>query len=184
MLLAAGADVHALDNGRETALFNAQSASVARVLIDAGLNVEDPNHLGWTPLVDAIGDGSIDGVRALLSVGANANATHDRGYTVFMNAVSSSERNLEIMRLLIEAGADPHAVSDLGWNAFHAAIDVNGYEANTKESIQATFDFLVELRVDINHRDNDGNTPLWWALRFGDETDPEVEALRQRGART
>lgn len=182
MLLTAGADVHALDNGHETALFNAQSAKVARVLIDAGLNVEDPNCLGWTPLVDAINDGSVDGVRALLSVGANVNATHDRGFTVFMSGVSSSERNLEIMKLLIEGGADPQAVTDLGWNAFHAAIDVNGPDANSEESVQATLDFLMDLGVDINHRDNTGETPLWRALHFG--TEIEVEALRKRGATT
>lgn len=182
ILLAAGAQVHTLDRGRETALFNAQSAKVAQVLIDAGLNLEHANCLGWTPLVVAINDGSVDGVRAFLSVGANVNATHDRGFTVFMSAVSSSERNLEILRLLIEAGADPRAVTDLGWNAFHAAVDVNGPDANRKETVEATYDLLVQLGVDINHRDHTGETPLLRALHFG--TEIEVEALRKRGAKT
>ena len=86
------------------------------------------------------------------------------------------------MKLLIEGGADPQAVTDLGWNAFHAAIDVNGPDANSEESVQATLDFLMDLGVDINHRDNTGESPLWRALHFG--TEIEVEALRKRGATT
>jgi hypothetical protein len=57
------------------------------------------------------------------------NATHDRGYTVFMSAVASMERQRVIFERLVAAGADPHAVSELGFTAFHAAVDVSG-EAN------------------------------------------------------
>src|SRR5882724_101730 len=180
LLIAAGADVHAVDRAGRTALFSARSPGVARVLIDAGLDIEAQDCLGWTPLVAAINDGSIDGVKALLSVGANVNATHDRGFTVFMSAVSSSERSLDIMDVLLEAGANPSAVSELGWNAFHAAIDVNGPDANTEESVRSTFAFLAKLGVDINHKDNHGVSPLDRAKEYG--TDIEVNALLQFGA--
>jgi ankyrin repeat protein len=180
LLIAAGANTHALDRGARTALFTVQSPEVARVLIDAGLDVEDQDCLGWTPLVAAINDGSLEGVKALVSVGANVNATHDRGFTVFMSAVSSSARSLEIMNVLVEAGADPKAVSELGWNAFHAAIDVNGPEANSVESIRSTFELLAKLGVDINHKDAQGVSPLERAKECG--TEAEVQALLQLGA--
>jgi ankyrin repeat protein len=125
-------------------------------------------------------DGSLDGVKALLSVGANVNATHDRGFTVFMSAVSSSERSLEIMKVLVESGANPRAVSELGWNAFHAAIDVNGPDANTEESIRSTFELLIQLGVDINHKDAQEVSPLERAKRYGGEV--EVKVLLQLGA--
>jgi ankyrin repeat protein len=179
-LIAAGADVKATDKSQETALFKVKSAEVARVLVDAGLDVEAKNWLGWSPLVDAINDGSVDGVKALLSVGADVKATHDRGFTVFMSAVSSSERNLEIMKVLVEAGVDPNAVSELGWNAFHAAIDVNGSDANAEESIRSTFEFLARLGVNINHRDVKGVSPLERAKRYG--TEIEVRILVDLGA--
>jgi ankyrin repeat protein len=180
LLLAAGADLQARDHGGRTALFNARSSEVARVLVDAGLDVEAQDCLGWSPLVAAIMDGSLDGVKALLSVGANVNATHDRGFTVFMSAVSSSERSLKIIKVLVEAGANPWAVSELGWNAFHAAIDVNGPDANTEESIRSTFELLIQLGVDINHKDAQGVSPLERAKRYGGET--EVKVLLQLGA--
>jgi ankyrin repeat protein len=180
LLIAAGADAQAVDRGRRTALFNARSPEVARVLVDAGLDVEAQDCLGWAPLVAAIMDGSLDGVKALLSVGANVNATHDRGFTVFMSAVSSSQRSLEIMKVLVEAGANPQAVSELGWNAFHAAIDVNGPDANTEESIRSTLELLIQLGVDINHKDAQGVSPLERAKRSCG--DSEVKVLLQLGA--
>jgi len=106
--------------------------------------------------------------------------THDRGYTVFMSAVSSSERSTDVMQLIIDAGADPHAVIELGWNAFHAAVDVNGYEANTDESVRSTFEFLRRLGVDINHRNINGATPLTHARTFGTST--VVRILQELGA--
>jgi uncharacterized protein len=180
LLIAAGADAQAVDNGGRTALFSARSSEIARVLIDVGPDVEAQDCLGWAPLVAAIKDGSLEGVKALLSVGANVNATHDRGFTVFMSAVSSSQRSLEIMKVLVEAGANPQAVSELGWNAFHAAIDVNGPDANTEESIGSTFELLVQLGVDINHKDAQGVSPLERAKRSYGDT--EVKVLLQLGA--
>jgi uncharacterized protein len=180
LLIAAGADVHAVDHGSRTALFSARSPEVARLLIDVGLDVEAQDCLGWSPLVAAINDGSLEGVKALVSVGANVNATHDRGFTVFMSAVSSSERSLEMMNVLLEAGANPHAVSELGWNAFHAAIDVNGPEANTEASIRSTFELLVALGVNIDHKDNHGVSPLARAKQRGSEV--EVHVLFELGA--
>jgi ankyrin repeat protein len=97
-----------------------------------------------------------------------------------MSAVSASERNLEIMKVLVAAGANPHAVSELGWNAFHAAIDVNGAEANTEESIRSTFEYLVTLGADINHKDAQGVSPLERAKERG--TESEVKILLQLGA--
>ena len=180
LLLTAGADAQALDNGRRTALFGVRSSEVARVLVDAGLDIEVQDCLGWSPLVAAIMDGSLDGVKALLSVGANVNATHDRGFTVFMSAVSSSERSLEIINVLVEAGANALAVSDLSWNAFHAAIDVNGPDANSEESVRSTFERLIQLGVDINQKDAQGVSPLERAKRYGGDT--EVKVLLQLGA--
>ena len=180
LLVAAGADVNAVDGGFETALFGVRSPAIARVLVDVGLDVEAHNWLGWTPLASAVADGSLEGVKALLSVGANVNATRDRGFTIFMGAAGSSERSVEIMKVLVEAGANPHAVSELGWNAFDAAIDVNGPDANTEESIRSTFEFLLRLGVDINHKDVTGVSPLERAKRYG--TEAETEVLLDLGA--
>jgi ankyrin repeat protein len=180
MLLDAGADAHVTDKGGHNALSYAASADMALLLAGAGVDLEAPDEFGWTPLVGAMVDGNVERAAGLLAAGANVRHTHDRGYTVFMSAVSSPERSIEMMRLIIGAGAEPHAVTELGWNAFHAAVDVNGYEANTEESVRGTLEFLHRLGVDINHRDSHGATPLTRARASGTPT--VVRILQELGA--
>jgi ankyrin repeat protein len=180
MLLDAGADARVTEKGGRNALFYAGSADVALLLAGTGLDLEARDEYGWTPLGSAVTDGAVKQAAGLLAAGANVHDTHDRGYTVFMSAVSSPERSIEMMRLIVDAGADPHAVTELGWNAFHAAIDVIGYEASTEESVRGTLEFLRRLGVDINHRDIQGTTPLTRARAHG--TPAVVRILQDLGA--
>lgn len=172
-------DVKVLDGSQRTALFYARDADVARVLVSAGIDVEHPDRFGWTALTNAACDGDAPRVRALLAVGADPNARHDRGYTVFMSAVGAMERNVEVLKALIEGGADPRAVSELGYNAFHAAIDVNG-EANEEDSVRGILTFLTGLGLDIEGRNKRGDTPLMRAIECGTAT--EVRVLLELGA--
>jgi ankyrin repeat protein len=180
LLLEAGADGQRRDSSKRTAMFYAGSVEMIRVLQAAGLSLEDADEFEWTPLTGAVGDGeeSLPRVAALIEAGANVNATHDRGYTVFMSAVWSL-RYPALLRLLAASGADVHAVSDLGYNAFHAAIDVDG-GANAEESVRDTFGYLKELGVNIEHRDARDQTPLARAIDVG--TGVEVRVLCELGA--
>jgi ankyrin repeat protein len=154
---------------------------VVRLLFEKGLGLEDRDEYGWTPLTAAVGDDleALPRVRALIACGADPNAAHDRGYTVFMNAASSMERHPDVLQALIDAGADPRAVSELGYNAFHAAVDVNG-EANAEESVRSTLAFLKGAGVDIEGRNKGGHTPLARAILEG--TGIEVRVLAELGA--
>lgn len=178
VLLDAGANLFVRDNEKRTAMYYTATAESALLLKERGLPVEDLDELGWSPLVNAISESEAR-VRALLAAGADVNGTHDRGFTVFMSAVGSMERELPVMRLLVEAGANVHAVTELGWNAFHAAIDVNG-EANEERSIRETLGFLKELGVNIEQRNLRDETPLAKAILWG--TGTEVRVLCELGA--
>ncbi len=180
LLLAAGADPKARDSSKRTAMYYAGTAEVVRVLMQAGLSLEDTDEFEWSPLVNAVGDGegSLPRVRALVEAGANVNATYDRGYTVFMSAVGSG-RYPALLRLLVASGADPHAITECGYNAFHAAIDVNG-EANAEESVRDTLGYLKELGVNIEHRNKSNQTPLARAIQEGNGI--EVRVLCELGA--
>lgn len=180
VLLAAGANPHVRDNSKRTAMYYASSVDAMRVLMNAGVPLEDADMSGSSPLDNAVSDGSeaMPRIRALIEAGANINATHDRGYTVFMSAVGSG-RHLDVLKLLIASGANPHAVSELGYNAFHAAIDVS-FEANAESSVRETLGYLRDLDVDIEHRNNRGQTPLARALEEG--TGLEVRVLCEIGA--
>jgi ankyrin repeat protein len=179
-LLEAGACTTLIDKERRTALFHAQGADTVKALLEAGLELEARDRHRWTPLTNAVVRGDLQQARILLEAGADPNATHDRGFTVFMSAVSSMDRAPDMLRLLLEAGADPHATTELGWNAFHAAIDVNG-AANREESVRSTLGLLASLGVDINHRANGGGTPLSRAGHCG--TEIEVRVLLELGAK-
>ncbi len=180
LILKSGADVNAKDISKRTAMYFAGSAPVVQELMRAGLALEDADEYGWSPLVNALSDGesALPRVRALIEAGANVNATHDRGYTVFMSAIGSS-RTPTVLRLLVASGADPHAVTELGYNAFHAAIDVNS-EANAEESVRDTFGYLKKLGVNIEHRNKGDQTPLARAIQEG--TGVEARVLCELGA--
>ncbi|MCA3005825.1 MAG: ankyrin repeat domain-containing protein, partial [Phycisphaerales bacterium] len=167
MLLAAGVDPKARDCSGRTAIHYAGTHEVLRSLQQVGLGLEDADASEYTPLTCAVCDGpdALPRVRMLLDAGANPNATHDRGYTVFMSAVGSN-RYPALLRLLVESGADPHAVSDLGYNAFHAALDVVG-DANAEASVRDTLGYLKQLGVNIEHRNAENHTPLALAIERG-----------------
>lgn len=180
LLLDAGADPHARDNSKRTAMYYAGSVEVVRALLQAGLSLEDVDEHGWSPLDNAVGDGesALPRVRALIEAGANVNATHDRGWTVFMSAAMSG-RCPAMLRLLVASGANPHAVSELGYNAFHAAIDPP-FGRSHEPSVRRTLGCLKELAVNIEHRNNDNQTPLARAIQDGSGI--EVQVLCELGA--
>lgn len=181
LLLDSGADPLARDNSSRTALYAASSPEVMHLLLRAGVPLEDADAYEWSPLVAAVMDGpeALPRIRALLDAGANPNSTHDRGYTVFMSAAASMSRDPSVLDLLISSGANPHAVSELGYNAFHAAIDVSG-EANAETSVRSVLGRLLDLGVDLEHRNQHGETPLARAIAEG--TGLEVRVLCELGA--
>ncbi|MEZ4362840.1 MAG: ankyrin repeat domain-containing protein [Kofleriaceae bacterium] len=176
-LLAAGADPHVHVDG-ETALFFATSPETVAVLLDAGLELEARNELGWTPLMHALVLGHLRRVRTLLSAGADVSARTGLGQTVFMTACGSHRRSATLLRMLVDAGADPHAVYGGGWNAAHAAVEAG--EANTEESATEIYGMLKELGVDLNSRAPGGPTPLAWAR--AEEAVAAIAALEALGA--
>jgi len=178
LLLDAGAEVSDTDYKGRNVLFYGDSKEAALMLVAGGADLEQQDLRGWTPLAGAVEDGNIRQAEGLIAAGANVNATSNLGLTVFMHAVSSPERSTEMMRLLVDAGADPYAATEDGFSAFHVALDINGYEANTEESVRSTLEFLLHLGLDINHRTRGGVTPLMRA-----STPVERRILTELGAR-
>ncbi len=179
-ILDAGADVRARDRLSRTAVYCEVNTEVLRLLIDAGLSLEDRDEHGWSPLMEVVGGGqeAMARLRALIDAGADVNATYDGGCTVFMCAVNS-KRHLEIQGALIAAGANRHAVTERGCNAFHAAVDLS-VGATDEASVRATLEYLKELGVDMERRSSAGLTPLAMAIESG--TGMGVRVLCELGA--
>ncbi len=180
-LIERGADIQVRDDCCQNALWVAETKEMVELLIANGLHFSDRDNLDWSPLLGAVSDGieGVERMRSLVAAGADVNETHDHGYTAFMSAAGSLERDREVLKCLIELGADPHAVSDYGHNAYHAAVDAGG-EALEESCIRSVLGYLHELGVNIEQRTAYDATPLGWALLEG--IGLEAQVLVELGA--
>ena len=111
LMLASGADVDAKDSYNGTGLIRAAHrgyAQIVRRLIDAEIDVNHVNRLGWTALLEAIilGDGGpahAETVRALVEGGADVDIADRDGVTPLAHAEQAGHD--EIAALLRAVGA-------------------------------------------------------------------------------
>lgn len=122
-LVDSGADVnHVTADGILTPLGDAillSKPDMAALLIDAGANVDWANHLGYTHLMHAVGDGQLDIVQLLISGGADLeiSTSPDRPTTVL--TIAALDNKTEMVRELLRAGAD--ATGEAGESAMRWA---------------------------------------------------------------
>ena len=78
---------------------------------------------GWTPLMYAARQGSMDAARALVEAGANPNLTDPDGTTATIVAIINAHFDLAAM--LAEKGADLNIADSSGMTALYAAVDMH-----------------------------------------------------------
>lgn len=106
--------------------------------------------------------GLLASARALLEAGADPNTRDARHGVSALYGVTGMHNVPRIARLLLESGAAPND----GESAFHAA---------ERFHIEA-LELLQEFGVDLNHKGDWGNTPLYFLLRYWDvERLPDVK---------
>jgi uncharacterized protein len=134
--LRAGAQVSIQDGGNALgAAASGGSEEIIEMLLDAGVDVDSPDWLGTTPLMEAASEGHVDTVKLLLARGADVNARDEAARREYgkadfvgdertMRAIESSGSlaarhhdgasvldiarlggHLEVIRLLLSAGA-------------------------------------------------------------------------------
>jgi hypothetical protein len=137
------------------------TTSVKRLLSirNINVNVKDDEY-GRTPLHWAAWKGHIEIARLLLESGAKVNARSNNGFTPLHYAALEGHTN--ILHLLVENGADLEAQDDLNMRALHWAA-LNGH-------LPVVQDLISRYHVDINARNHNGNTALWWAQFRGHPT--------------
>ena len=110
-----------------SALFSAtefgNSAAVA-VLLEASGGVVDPrDESGATPLIVAAIQGQVEIIKALLDLGADANAADDQGCTALHLASLGGDKPPGMVTMLVEAGgAHVDAVNKSGYTPLYEAI--------------------------------------------------------------
>ena len=168
--LEAGADVNAIDDNTwwprtrgSTPLHSAAQSSrdraVIAVLLAAGADVNARTRYGMTPLHVAVGaNRNLGVVEELVAAGADLNARDGDGNTPLHTSWHS--RDAAVVHLLLELGADGTLVNDSGQVA--DPTDCSHWNTEVFAGI-ATADATaacVAAGVDVNARDEGGNTPL------------------------
>lgn len=115
-----------------------------------------------SPLVDAVKDGDVPAVRALIKSGADVRAPEGDGATALHWAAHRD--SIELVRVLLDAGASVRAANDLGVTPLHLA-SANGNAVLMR--------LLLDKRADVNAAAESGVTPLMEAARSG-----SVDAVR------
>jgi hypothetical protein len=131
-----------------------QHPDVCRLLLLAGALSEIRSSAS---LVDPVMYGDLAAVKSLLDSGADPNSTEDiadiKGVTPLH--IAAEMGHLEIARLLIQRGAKLDALTSTDTQPIHQAA-MNGYDEVVA--------LLLELGADVNCQDDNGATPLDFAI--------------------
>ena len=150
LLLAAGADVHAVDRYDWTALMHAvhnpfglsrgNRVRMARMLIDYGANVNATSSSGRTPLIIASEKDQLWAIDLLLDFGADKELCNSSGATALIEAVKAG--HLRIVQKLLWRGANANARDDTGWTALRHATEGLLYDGGSDK--QDIIDALMD----------------------------------------
>jgi ankyrin repeat protein len=162
-MLSQGANPNFSDDAGRTLLTIAAdeeySAERAILLLDHGASVNLAATTGETPLMVAADRYQASIVKVLLDRGGNPNASDRDGNTVLIRAAASKhsweEERKPLIPLLLAKGADPSRKNFHGVTAL-MLMALNGNPALT----------LLPETIDVNARDDEGNTALLYAAKF------------------
>jgi ankyrin repeat protein len=172
VLIEQGADVHARSLVRRRRVNRGPDGTLTS--LDPSRDLFDEEQGGYTPLLFAARQGSLESARLLVAAGANVDDVAPNGTSALVLAAHSGHRALAAY--LLEEGADPHAAG-AGYTALHAAVlrgdaplvaalvargaDPNAVLVTATPARRASQDWAMNLSWI-------GATPLWMAARFAD----------------
>ncbi|MHC4540014.1 MAG: ankyrin repeat domain-containing protein [Planctomycetota bacterium] len=209
LLIAKGADVHAEDRGRWRPFDYAAGRDykdIVQLLLDKGASLDVNGRYDWTPLMSAAWSGHKDLAELLVQRGADVNERMPGGWSPVLSAAHRG--HTDILALLLAHGAEANVEDRWGWSALHYATgpDITklllgkGADPNVVEregggtplhfaagggkegkDYKTMAELLIRHGADVNARDWEGNTPLYWAQEE-DNTDI-VALLKKHGAK-
>jgi len=128
----------------------------------------DPKVKKNAELRDAADLYEVEGIRSLLSSGANVNAADHNGWTPLHFAANhdypeESDRIGDTITLLLEAGADVNLMDEMGWTPMHYAVSRMIDYSLQKRLIEAGANLLI--------RNSEEKMPIHIPLEFGRTND-------------
>jgi len=164
--LAAGEDVNSQNLRGQTPLMLAaglpDGVMLLNQLLDAGANIDDVDHQGWTALMHACRNDS-PAASVLIERGASLSKKDAHGRTALILACLGSQshhyRAPSLVRLLLEKGSRLGDKDSQGWSAFFHACELG--------NLGLVRFFLQKRKLNLEERALDGTTPLSLLQRQG-----------------
>ncbi|MDY0122347.1 MAG: ankyrin repeat domain-containing protein [Sulfurimonas sp.] len=179
---------------------------ILEYMIDNGANINARDYSNWTPLMRAIETDRTDLALLLIKKGADINLDIKGNNSIAYNAAYRG--NIPVLKLLIEKGTNPNLINNFfGDSLLHSAVNGNqkatietliqlGANVNIKEKTymktplhNACDKGLIEIvkillknGANINAKDKYGNTPLYYAIRFGKNEEELIKFLLKNKA--
>lgn len=155
-----------------TPLLRAAISDHSRVmdfLLDHGADPNRGLHDGWTPLFEVVDKGRIEFIEKMFAHGGDPLQVQDDGWSLYHMAVMNGAGG--VLDLLVEQSAEGlQFVTDEGRTLLHQAA---------KSGHADLAEMLIAQGLDVNARNNDGQTPLDVAIEF--EHDDVADVLRAHG---
>ncbi|EMS62904.1 Ankyrin-2 [Triticum urartu] len=146
------------------------AAALEVLLAQPGVDVDEQDADGCSPIMAAAKEGNVDAFRALVFAGANVRLCNKRGETAIGLAQQSKKRDL-FEQVMLEFALEKGMPAG-GFYALHCA---------SRRGDSAAVHHLASTGYDVNMPDGDGYTPLMLAAREGHAT--VCELLISHGAR-
>ncbi len=126
----------------------------AKVLIEAGLDINQKDNYGWTLFHSAALTDNAKIAQFLLKAGADKNAKDKYEYTPMHFAAKYG--NIEVIKLLLKAGADKNVKNNHEYTPMHFAAKYGNIEV---------VKLLLKAGADLSVKNNCAETPLDTAYR-------------------
>lgn len=170
-LISLGSEIDSENGKGQTALELAALDPVnglekVRLLLRNGASPLHKDYNGWSALTYAVWSQNYQTVRILLNNGADPNDP-DVGFPPLVAAAYTG--NYGITLLLLQRGADVNEVYKAqGTTALHYGVSIRRPEIPSQREARKIPALLIQNGAVPTIKDNAGNTPLFWAARWGE----------------
>lgn len=137
-----------------------------RALLDRGVNVNEADKNGWTPLHWAAIFGYDRAAKLLVARGAAVNPS-DRFYGVTPLHCAAAEAQVAVAAFLLRSGAHIDARDKKGRTPLHVIVERTRFHEYARGSRFEMLKCLVGGGADVNATDSKGNLPLHYAVARG-----------------